>query len=58
MIVPDTFGNYSFGTPKRGQGVDEKVRTPFPGTVTYVHPFRRWYQVTFDNGIVECFFWC
>ena len=26
------------------------------GTVTYIHPSKRWYQVTFDNGIKECFF--
>ena len=27
-----------------------------PGTVTYIHPSGRWYQVSFDVGIKECFF--
>lgn len=55
---PETFGNMSLGLPKdmRGQTLTERRRT-YPGTVTYVHPTGRWYQVTFDAaGIKECFF--
>ena len=56
-IVPETFGNSTLGTPKKGQGVHEAKRTAYPGTVTYVHPRGRWFQVTFDAaGIKECFF--
>lgn len=58
-VVPQTFGNQLvLGIPKNGQGVDERRREAFPGTVTYVHPTGRWFQVTFDIGIKECFFWC
>ena len=32
---------------------DDESRT---GVVTYIHPSGRWYQVTFDNGVKECFF--
>lgn len=58
-IVPATFGN---GVHSPGESHDPKYELtrnppkPLPGTVTYVHPTRPWYQVTFDNGIVECFF--
>jgi hypothetical protein len=58
-IVPQTFGN---GTDKPGDAAlharldYEKRVEPQPGTVTYIHPSGRWYQVTFDVGIKECFF--
>ena len=53
-MVPETFG----------QKVDDRSKariTPETGifqsgTVTYIHPSGRWYQVTFDCGLKECFF--
>ena len=53
MIQPDTFG------PDLKVETDKgfcRARPAYPGTVTYMHPSGRWYQVTFDNGVKECFF--
>ena len=33
-----------------------KSRKMYPGTVTYINEPKGWYQVTFDNGVKECFF--
>lgn len=59
-LVPQTFGA---GVDRPGYSRNHAVlvdkRTPvkpLPGTVTYVHPTHRWYQVTFDCGLKECFF--
>lgn len=54
-IAPDTFGDGVGSTPK---GVERHERKRYPGTVTYAPENKRWFQVTFDNGIKECFFWC
>ena len=56
MIAPVTFGQertvYIDGKKKREE------KKPFPGVVTYVHPWRRWYMVTFDkSNLRECFFY-
>ena len=52
-IQPDTFGSDLKLEKDRGFC---KMRKSYPGTVTYIHRSGRWYQVTFDNGIKECFF--
>lgn len=52
-IQPDTFG------PELKVEKDKgfcRARPAYPGTVTYIHPSGRWYQVKFDNGVKECFF--
>lgn len=58
-LIPLTFGA-GFDKPGEGATHTKKVLKneikPLPGTVTYVHPKGRWYQVTFDCGIKECFF--
>ena len=33
-----------------------KARQFYPGTITYINEKHRWYQVTFDIGVKECFF--
>lgn len=53
MIQPETFGPDMAISKTHIGGA---VRPEYPGTVTYIHPAGRWYQVTFDNGIKECFF--
>lgn len=60
-IKPDTFGQ---GVDKPGANANHTTHAlrpeptyPLPGTVTYVHPRGRWYQVTFDVGVKECFFY-
>ena len=53
MIQPETFGPDMAISKSRGVC---SVRPEYPGAVTYIHPSGRWYQVTFDNGIKECFF--
>lgn len=53
MIQPETFGPDTAISKSRGVC---SSRPAYPGTVTYIHPSGRWYQVTFDNGIRECFF--
>lgn len=59
-MTPQTFGA---GTDRPGETAKKHIDwiqrepvPPLPGTVTYVHPSGRWYQVTFDVGIKECFF--
>ena len=42
-VIPTTFG------------VETKRKVKYPGTVTYVNEAKRWYQVTFDNGVKECY---
>lgn len=60
MIRPQTFGA---GVDRPGENAKHtalilrpKAPVMWPGTVTYIHPSGRWYQVTFDNGLKECFF--
>lgn len=53
MIQPQTFGPDMAISKSRGVCA---ARPAYPGTVTFIHPSGRWYQVTFDNGIRECFF--
>ena len=53
MIQPQTFGPDAAISKVTGS---RKVRPAYPGTITYIHPRRGWYQVTFDNGVKECFF--
>lgn len=53
MAQPDTFGPDLKVENDKGFC---KARPAYPSTVTYIHPSGRWYQVTFDNGIRECFF--
>jgi hypothetical protein len=53
MAQPDTFVPDMAISKSRGVC---SVRPEYPGAVTYIHPSGRWYQVTFDNGIKECFF--
>ena len=56
-MIPQTFGT---GIEKPGESAShtkaelKKNIKPLPGTVTFVN--KRWYQVTFDCGISECFF--
>lgn len=56
-MIPQTFGT---GIEKPGDGAShtkaelKKNIEPLPGTVTFVS--KRWYQVTFDCGVKECFF--
>lgn len=58
-MTPETFGA---GVDRPGENAKHTVlalrpqMTRWPGTVTYIHPSGRWYQVTFDNGLKECFF--
>ena len=58
-VIPSTFG---MGVDKPGETASHTRSDynhkpkPLPGTVTYIHPSGRWYQVTFDNGVKECFF--
>ena len=52
-IQPDTFGPDLKVEKDKGFC---KMRPSYPGTVTYIHHSGRWYQVTFDNGVAECFF--
>jgi len=55
---PETFGNDA-DRPDVHNHTSKALWSaapPIPGTVTYCHPSGRWYQVTFDNGIKECFF--
>lgn len=58
-MIPLTFGT---GVDRPGEGMGhtkndlKREIRPQAGTVTYIHPSRRWYQVTFDIGIKECFF--
>ena len=51
MAQPDTFGPDLKVENDKGFC---KARPAYPGTVTYINV--RWYQVTFDCGIKECFF--
>ena len=59
-MIPQTFGT---GVDKPGEGMGhtknelKREIRPLAGTVTFVHPRGRWYQVTFDIGIRECFFY-
>jgi len=53
MIQPETFGPDMAISKSRGVC---SARPEYSGTVTYIHPSGRWYQVTFDNGVKECFF--
>ncbi len=53
MIQPQTFGPDAAISKVFGA---RKIRPAYPGTITYIHPRRGWYQVTFDNGIKECYF--
>lgn len=53
MAQPDTFGPDLKVENDKGFC---KARPAYPGTVTYINHHRRWYQVTFDCGIKECFF--
>lgn len=52
-MIPETFG--SGLAEKKAKGFIE-LRPVQNGTVTYIHPSDRWYQVTFDCGIKECYF--
>ena len=57
-LRPQTFGN-GVDRPDDHHHTAKAIKPPappLPGTVTYCHPSGRWYQVTFDNGIRECFF--
>ena len=58
-MIPQTFGTGIYrpgdGTGHTKNELKQEVK-PQPGTVTFIHPKRRWYQVTFDIGIKECFF--
>ena len=57
MIKPETFGN-GFDRPDTHNHTAKSVRPPvppMPGEVTYINRKRRWFQVTFDIGIKECF---
>lgn len=59
MKQPETFGT---GIDRPGENAKHTALSlrgsvgPLPGTVTYINHKRRWYQVTFDIGIKECFF--
>ena len=58
-IVPVTFGAGADRPGEKGKHAEliKRAVKPLPGTVTYVHPSGRWYQVTFDGcKIKECFF--
>ncbi len=58
MIRPETFGN-GVDRPDTHNHTAKAIKPPpppLPGTVTFCHPSGRWYQVTFDNGIKEWFF--
>lgn len=53
-LQPVTFGEGEMGLgPQRGCMMKKQT---YPGTVTYINAKRGWYQVTFDNGVKECFF--
>lgn len=53
MKQPLTFGSDQAIAQDKGIIHSRKA---YPGTVTYVHPSGRWYNVTFDNGLKESFF--
>lgn len=58
MIKPQTFGNGA-DRPDDHHHTAKAIKPPappLPGTVTFINARRRWYQVTFDIGIRECFF--
>lgn len=40
---------------KDKDGNNRSVAAPLPGTVTYIHPKRRFYVVLFDDGFRESF---
>jgi hypothetical protein len=56
-IIPTTFG---VGIDKPGDNSTHTIKSlrknikPQAGTVTFISS--RWYQVTFDCGVKECFF--
>lgn len=50
---PVTFGSGEIGTGKQRGAIPKREK--ILGTVTYISK-RGWYQVTFDNGVRECFF--
>lgn len=52
MIQPQTFGPDAAISKVYGA---RNVRPDYPGTITYISR-RGWYQVTFDNGVKECYF--
>lgn len=52
MMQPETFGPDMAISKSRGVC---SARPEYPGTVTYISR-QGWYQVTFDNGLKECFF--
>ena len=57
-IKPQTFGNGA-DRPDDHHHTALAIKPPappLPGTVTFINARRRWYQVTFDCGIKECFF--
>lgn len=52
--IPETFGG-DRDRPSKRQNATAKERKPFTGTVTYIHPLRRYHVVSFRvrGGVIR-----